>query len=103
MVVWQWWGDPLPKEVHGEALHPFPPVPPLNRLTLTQDEKKELCLPVELVKKWHMHPSYGTEFPSYGTEFGQWMDCFLSIPACQILDSEVKHPESPNPKPSPCQ
>ena len=44
-------GDPLPKEVNEEALDPFPPVPPLNRLTLTQDEKKELCLPIELVKK----------------------------------------------------
>ena len=63
----------------------------MNRLTLTQDEKKELRLPVELVKKWHMHPSYGTEF-------GQWMDSFLSNPAYQIVDSEVKHPESPNPK-----
>ena len=89
-------GDPLPKEVDEEALDRFPLVLPLNRLTITQDGKKELRLPVELVKKWHMHPSYGTEF-------GQRKDSFLSIPACQILDSEVKHPESPNPKPSPCQ
>ena len=87
-------GDPLPKEVNEEALDPFPPVPPLNRLTLTQDEKKDLRLPVELVKKWHMHPSFGAEFC-------QWMDSFLSNPACQILDSEVKEPETPNPKKRP--
>ena len=87
-------GDPLPKEVDEEALDPYPPVPPLNHLTLTQDEKKELRLPVELVEKWTKHPSYGTEF-------GQWMDSFLSNPAYQIVDSEVTHPESPNPKKRP--
>ena len=84
----------MPKEVNEEALDPFPPAPPLSRLTLTPDEKKELCLPIELVKKWHMHPSFGAEF-------GQWMDSFLSSPACQILDSEAKPPETPTPKKRP--
>ena len=65
-----------------------PPVLPLNRLTLTQDEKKDL------VKNWLMHPSFSAEY-------GQWMGSFLSNPACQILVSEVKQPETLNPKKRP--
>ena len=84
----------MPNEVNEEALEPLPPVPQLNRLTLTQDKKTDLRLPVKLVKQWRMHPSFGTEF-------GQWMDSFLSNPACQILVSEVKQPETLHPKKRP--
>ena len=87
-------GDPLPKEVNEEALDPLPPAPALNRLVLTQDEKEDLRLPIHLVKTYHIHPSFGAEF-------GQWVDSFLSNPARQILDSEVKQPETPNPKKRP--
>ena len=72
--------DPLPAENNEEALALLPPIPSLNRLTLSQDEKRELRLPLDLVKQW-------TARPFFAVEFNARMDAFLANPACEVLSS----------------
>ena len=63
-------------------------VPTLNGLRIDTDPENMLAED-EPVRAFHNEMM---------AEFGQWTDSFLSSPACQILDSEVKQPETPNPK-----